>query len=206
LTGCHGGRFGANRALIAYARAYLIGWKQESSVAEVEIHAGHPHEGDELGKKVGVAVGVIGIVLAVVTIASHREHTAAVVLKTEANDQWAYYQAKKIREHQSSVGGTLLEALGTDQARVRVATDRLASERDKYAHDASDLQTVAEGKEAETRRAEARALRFDLGEGFLELGLVLSSLYFLARKWLFPFIGGLAAVVGTVLGVLGFVL
>ena len=44
-------------------------------------------------------VGVIGIVLASVTIASHRAHTAAVIYRTEANDQWAFYEAKKIREH-----------------------------------------------------------------------------------------------------------
>jgi hypothetical protein len=105
-------------------------------VAEVEIHAGHPHEGDELGKKVGVMVGVIGIVLAVVTIASHREHTAAVVLKTEANDQWAYYQAKKIREHESVVGGILLEALDTDAPRIKAGIDKLLADRDKYAREA----------------------------------------------------------------------
>ena len=172
-------------------------------MAEVEIHAGHPHEGDELGKKVGVGVGIIGIVLAVVTIASHREHTAAVVLKTEANDQWAYYQAKKIREHQSDVGITLLAALGTDPGRMKQGADTLSAQRDKYAHEAEDLKKIAEGKEAETRSAEARALRFDLGEGFLELGLVLSSLYFLSRKPLFPVIGAVAAVVGSLLGVLG---
>jgi hypothetical protein len=174
-------------------------------VAEVEIHTGHPHEGDELGKKVGVMVGVIGIVLAVVTIASHREHTAAVVFKTEANDQWAYYQAKKIREHESSVGMTVLEALG-DAARIKPASDKLAAERDKYASEAAELQKLAEDKESETHRAEARALRFDLGEGFLELGLVLSSLYFLSRKPLFPAVGGVAALAGTVLGVLGMLL
>jgi hypothetical protein len=174
-------------------------------VAEVEIHTGHPHEGDELGKKVGVMVGVIGIVLAIVTIASHREHTAAVVFKTEANDQWAYYQAKKIREHESSVGMTVLEALG-DAARIKPSSDKLAAERDKYASEAAELQKLAEDKESETHRAEARALRFDLGEGFLELGLVLSSLYFLSRKALFPAVGGVAALAGTALGVLGLLL
>jgi len=175
-------------------------------VAEVEIHAGHPHEGDELGKKVGVMVGVIGIVLAVVTIASHREHTAAVVLKTEANDQWAYYQAKKIREHESVVGGILLEALDTDAPRIKAGIDKLLADRDKYAREAGEIQKAAEEKESATRRAEARALRFDLGEGLLELGLVLSSLYFLSRKRLFPVAGVVAALAGTVLAALGFLM
>src|SRR5579885_2258233 len=66
-------------------------------MSEIEIHHEHGHEADAFGKKIGVLVGVIGILLAAVTIASHREHTAAVIHKTEANDQWSYYQAKKIR-------------------------------------------------------------------------------------------------------------
>lgn len=166
-------------------------------MAEVEIHAGHPHEGDALGKKIGITVGLIGIVLAIVTIASHREHTAAVVLKTEANDQWAYYQAKKIREHESSVGVTLIATLGSDAERVKSGTEKLEKDRAKYEHDAVDIQKLAEEKESEMSRAEARALRFDLGEGLLELGLVLSSLYFLAQKKLFPGIGVVAAIIGA---------
>ena len=46
-------------------------------------------------------------------------------------------------------------------------------------------------------------MRLDLGEGFLELGLVLCSLYFMARNNLFPIIGVLASVTGIVLAVCG---
>src|ERR1700743_3598230 len=67
------------------------------SMSEIEIHHEHGHDTDAFGKKIGVLVGIIGILLAGVTIASHREHTAAVIHKTEANDQWSFYQAKKIR-------------------------------------------------------------------------------------------------------------
>ena len=50
-------------------------------MAEVEIHTEHEHSNDEFGRRVGVIVGVIGIVLAVVTISSHRAHTAAVIAR-----------------------------------------------------------------------------------------------------------------------------
>jgi hypothetical protein len=42
-----------------------------------------------------------------------------------------------------------------------------------------------------------------LGEGFLELGLVLCSLYFLARTGFFPIFGIISAVAGTALGIWG---
>ncbi|HEV7715027.1 MAG TPA: DUF4337 family protein, partial [Steroidobacteraceae bacterium] len=66
-------------------------------------------------------------------------------------------------------------------------------------HDAADIQRVAEDKDIETKQTESRALRLDIGEGFLELGLVLSSLYFLARKKLFPAAGATSAILGLVL-------
>jgi hypothetical protein len=169
-------------------------------MAEVEIP--HAHEVDAFGKKVGVLVALIGILLSVVTIASHREHTAAVVYKTEANDEWAYYQAKKIREHQASVGATIVEALGNDPQKIAAAVKALSDQRDKYSHESEEIQKEAQAKETETHQAEGRALRFDLGEGFLELGLVLSSLYFLARKKLFPYAGVTAGVLGIILAAL----
>jgi hypothetical protein len=166
-------------------------------MAEIEIHHQHDHGGDPLGKRVGMIVGIIGVGLAVVTIASHREHTHAVLSRTEANDLWGYYQAKKIREHTSDVGAELLRALGTEPGRVEAAAAKFEAAKAKYGADAEVIQKEARAKEAETAHVEALALRYDLGEGFLELGLVLTSLYFLGRQRLFPISGGAAALAGA---------
>jgi hypothetical protein len=173
-------------------------------MAEVEIHTGHEHSTDEFGRRVGVVVGVIGIVLAVVTIGSHRAHTAAVITRTEANDQWAFYQAKKLREHLLDVGAGLATSLATDPARVQALVEKFNKDRERYKSDGEEIQKEAKAKEDETLHQEVRALRLDMGEGFLELGLVLSSLYFLAKRRFFPVLGGVAAVIGTVLGIAGF--
>jgi hypothetical protein len=172
-------------------------------MAEVEIHSAHGVSADAFGQAVGIVVGIIGVILAIVTILSHREHTAAVVHKTEANDQWAYYQAKKIREHTAQVGLGILTALAVDQNKAAAAANRFAAESAGYAKDAEAIQHVARERDAESRHAEQRALRFDLGEGFLELGLVMCSLYFLSHRRFFVALGGSAAIVGTVVGVLG---
>jgi hypothetical protein len=172
-------------------------------MAEIEIHHGHGHDDDPLAKRVGLQVGLIGVLLAVVTILAHREHTTAVISRTAENDQWAYYQAKKVREHTSEVGRELAVALG-DPARVGATVQKLEGMAAKYKADAEEIQAKAREEEQATHHAELRALRFDLGEGFIELGLVLSSLYFLGRQRLFPLAGGFAAVIGllTALSVL----
>ncbi len=99
---------------------------------------------------------------------------------------------------------TILQALGGDAAKSQAALDRLAAARTKYAADAQDIQKQATAKDKESELEEKRALLFDIGEGLLELGLVLCSLYFMARKDFFPVLGVIASAAGTILGVLGF--
>jgi ribulose 1,5-bisphosphate carboxylase large subunit-like protein len=171
-----------------------------------EIEVTPEHAADPNTRRVGILVGVVGIFLSVVTIASHRAHTDAVIHRTESNDAWAYYQAKKIREYESEVAATTLRTLGTDAAKTEASVQKLEAARAKYAADADKIQQDAKAKDAESDVEEIRALRFDIGEGLLELGLVLCSLYFLARKSFFPIFGVLAAVTGTALGIWGFLL
>ncbi|HEY4342381.1 MAG TPA: DUF4337 family protein [Steroidobacteraceae bacterium] len=174
-------------------------------MAEVEIHTSHEGGGDAFTKGVSVMVGIIGIVLAFVTIASHRAHTAAVIHRTEANDQWAFYEAKKEREHLMDVASGLLGVVQVARAdKAQTLGNQYAKERDRYASEATPIQQQAKAREAESAHEEARGLRLDLGEGLLELGLVLTSLYFLARKRLFPIIGILAAVGGAVVAATNF--
>ena len=173
-------------------------------MAEIELKP--EHADDPNTRRVGILVGVVGILLSVVTIASHRAHTKAVIDRTESNDQWAYYQAKKIRENTNDVALTLLQALAPDPATIGAVVHKLEAARDKYSDDAKDLMKEAQAKDGEQKIEESRALRFDIGEGLLELGLVLCSLYFLARKTFFPALGLLASIAGTVLGILGWML
>jgi hypothetical protein len=171
-----------------------------------EIEVKPEHAADPNTRRVGILVGVVGILLSVVTIASHRAHTQAVIHRTESNDQWSYYQAKKIRENTAEVALSLMQSLGTDASRTDAAVHKFEASRAKYASDAEKIQVDARAKDKESEVEEHRALYFDIGEGLLELGLVLCSLYFLARKLFFPLFGVLSSLSGTVMGVLGFML
>src|ERR1700727_2669488 len=96
-----------------------------------EIEVTPEHASDPNTRRVGILVGVVGVLLSVVTIASHRAHTQAVIHRTEANDEWAYYQAKKNREYTSEVTISLLQALGPDLAKTAAPVQKLNSARDK---------------------------------------------------------------------------
>jgi hypothetical protein len=175
-------------------------------MAELEIH----HEGgettDEFGKRVGAMAAIIAIFLAVATISSHRAHTAAVVEKTEANDQWSDYGTKRTRLHNYELGKDLIHVMGPKTEEAEKVVAKYEKEIKRYEVEAKEIQHRAIEANEESKISEKRALRFDLGEGFLELGLVLSSLYFLSKKKLFPVIGVTAAILGTCLGASGYLI
>jgi hypothetical protein len=171
-----------------------------------EIEVSPEHASDPKSRVVGILVGIIGIFLSVVTIASHRAHTQAIIERTQVNDDWAFYQAKKIRANTSDVALSILQAMGTDPAKSADIVQKLTAARDKELGDTKTLEAQAHESHDKTELEERRALRFDIGEGLLELGLVLSSLYFLSRNLLFPAFGLLSAAGGLILGVLGWML
>src|ERR1700730_7276477 len=125
-------------------------------MAEVEIHTGHDHSGDSFAQGVGVAVGVIGIILAIVTIGSHRAHNAAVINRTEENDQWSFYQAKKNRQQMLDVGADLARSLSTDERRVKHIIDKYAKQSAHYSEEPKDIEKEARLSHDETTREEGR--------------------------------------------------
>jgi hypothetical protein len=175
-------------------------------MAELEIHTESEHSVDPLGQKVGVLAAVLAVALGMVTIASHRAHTEGVLLKTEANDRWSFYQSKRIKFHSLELGEQLVAVLGAKSPESAKAVESFRSEQARYNKESQDVMEEAQKKEAEASRIERRALRFDLGEGLLEIALVLSSLYFIARKMLFPVIGIIAGIAGAVMAIAGLTL
>ena len=168
-------------------------------MAELEIHTESEHTADPRGQKAGILAAVLAVVLGVVTIASHRAHTEGVLLKAEANDRWSFYQSKRIKLHSLELGEQLVAVLGAKTPETAKSLENFRSEQARYEGESKEVQEEARKKEAEGARVEHRALRYDLGEGLLEIALVLTSLYFIARKMLFPFIGIIAGVAGAVI-------
>ncbi|PYT33999.1 MAG: hypothetical protein DMG58_05910 [Acidobacteria bacterium] len=174
-------------------------------MAELEIHTESEGAADPRGQKVGVLAAVLAVALAIVTIASHRAHTDAVLLKTEANDRWSFYQSKRIKLHSLELGEQLVTLLGAKNAETAKAIEDFRSDQARYEEDSKKVMKEAQEKEAEASRIEQRALRYDVGEGLLEIALVLSSLYFISRKMLFPVIGIVAGIAGALTAIAGFI-
>ena len=170
---------------------------------ELEIHHEHGHEPDPTGQKVGILAAVLAVGLGIVTIASHRAHTAAIIHKSTANDDWSHYQATRVKFHNLELGEQLVTVFGAKGDSGEKMLASYATQKKKYDQQGKEIQAQAEAADASSEAAEKQALRFDIGEGLLEIGLVLTSLYFISRKKMFPVMGVVAGVVGLGIAITG---
>jgi len=170
---------------------------------ELQEHAEHAQHHPNLAP-VSLTMAVLAVMVAVVTLLGHRAHTEEVVLQAKASDQWSYYQAKNIREHEDELFADLSAAVANNDATgMAKFHDKSAQEGDRYKHEKGEIQDEARKLENEVARERKRADRYDLAEVFLEIGLVITSITLLSGKRIFWHLGIVLSVVGVVVAVTG---
>jgi hypothetical protein len=154
---------------------------------------------------VSLTMAILAVLIATVSLLGHRAHTEEILLQTRATDQWAYYQAKNIRRNNLEALDDVLTALeNTKEERAQEVQKRFHDEIDKYRDQQKDIQNEARGLEAEVGRASRRADRFDLGEVFLEIALVVTSITLLTDKRTYWYFGFVLATIGVIAAGSGF--
>ena len=174
---------------------------------EIELHYENEKHSDPRSQRVGIQAAWLAVLLTVVTIASHRAHTQAVVMKMEANDEWSFYQSKKLKSHVLELGVDLIGSLaGKDTAKSVELQDKYRKEMARYNRENQETQKKARERGGASELAEIQALRYDLGEGLLEMGLVLASMFFIAKRNIFPVMSMIAGIAGAALAASGWFL
>ena len=153
---------------------------------------------------VSLTMAVLAVFVAVVSLLGHRAHTEEVVLQAKSSDQWAYYQAKNIREHEDQLFSDLAAVVSSNDAGAMTKfREKSAQEAERYKHDKEAIQEEARKLEQEVAKERNRADLFDLAEVFLEIGLVVTSITLLSGRRIFWHFGIGLSVVGVVVAVMG---
>lgn len=163
---------------------------------ELQEHAEEAHHKPDMAP-VSLTMAVFAVLVAVAALLGHRAHTEEVVLQAKSSDQWAYYQAKNIRQHEDE----LFVASNSAASEVR---DKYAKEAERYKHDKDEIQDEARKLEGEVATERKRADRYDLAEVFLEIGLVITSITLLSGRRIFWHLGIVFGFVGVAIAVSGF--
>jgi hypothetical protein len=170
---------------------------------ELQENAEHAHHNPSLAP-VSLTMAVLAVCVAVVSLLGHRAHTEEVVLQAKASDQWEYYQAKNIRQHEDELFADLATVVGSKDAGEMVKFhEKSALEAERYKHEKGEIQDEARKLEGEVAMERSRADRYDLAEVFLEIGLVITSITLLSGRRIFWHLGIVLSVVGAIVAVSG---
>jgi len=167
-----------------------------SVTEELEEHAEHAH--DPFSRRAGAGMAIIAACLAVVAVYGHISTTEELLAQQKAADQWAFYQAKTLRRYQSDVAQDILHSMPGETAGK--AADKYQANADRYEKESEQVQEKAKEYEKESELNGRRALRLHLGEIFLELAIVFSSLAILSHRAVFFYVGIVGAVIGVFVG------
>jgi len=129
---------------------------------------------------VSLTMAVLAVLVATVSLLGHRAHTEELFLDTlSLSAATAPQQTAKLQQ-------------------------KYAQDIDRYRNDQKDIEDKARDLEKEVVFERNRADRFDLGEVFLEMGLVITSITLLTRRRAFWGVGSALAVVGIIVTATGF--
>lgn len=175
-------------------------------LSELQENAEHGRENPSLAP-ISVTMAILAVCVAVVSLLGHRSHTEELLMQNRATDQWAYYQAKNIRLHNYDMGLDMLPLIDfKDKEQAGKVQEKYKAQVNRYTKEQAEIEEQAKDFEGESARAQRKADRFDMGEVFLEIALVITSLALLSRKQMFWFLGMIFGVAGLAVAMTGYLM
>lgn len=166
---------------------------------ELREHAEHAHEHPDLAP-VTITMAVLAVLVATVSLLGHRSSVEEVVLQNKVTDQWSYFQAKNIRRHTDELFADLTTVVtAKDDAGIAKLREKYLAEAERYKGEQDELSNKNRELEVESELVHRKTDRFDLGEVFLEIALVITSITLLSGRRIFLHLGLFMAAAGILI-------
>ena len=184
-------------------------------MAEVEVP--NPEELHERGEKtfsrrVALTTAIYAIVLSIAALGGNNAVKEMLLAQQQSSDQWAFYPAKVIREHQYRSQKMVLETQlaepstvkGAEREKLAALAAKFAEEEKRYAAEKKDIEKDAKKLEHARDVFRDRHPYFEFGEVLLQIAIVSASVSILSTsRQMFWFSLGLA-VLGALLAANGY--
>jgi hypothetical protein len=171
-------------------------------MSEVEHHlerAEHAQHAslNPLDRRVTMTIAIIAVMLATVTLLSHRAHNETLQLEIHANDnltlasdKWNQYQAKKNRLYQYQSAMEMVRVLAKDPGekadeQVKLWKGKVETyqeDSEKLQKEAREFENLAKEKKEHSEHIHHVSDRFDFAELSVQIGLVLCSIAVLTKR------------------------
>jgi hypothetical protein len=174
-------------------------------MAEVELpnpEEIHERARDRFARRVALVTAVYAVMLALAALGGNHAMKEMLLAQQKSSDQWAFYQAKVIREHQYRAQKLRLEADLIERGdamkpaareKVEALMKQFAEEEKRYNVEKKDIEKEAKQLEHERDLWQTKDPYFLFAEAVLQIAIVMSSVSILSRSGtIFAFSLGLA--------------
>jgi hypothetical protein len=185
-------------------------------VAEVELPKPdelHEHAANSFSRRVALVTAIYAVVLAIAALGGNHAMKEMLLAQQQSSDQWAFYQAKVIREHLYRAQKMRLEVDLAERAaapradareKMEALLKKLDEEEKRYNGEKRDIEKDAKNLEAMRDSFQARDPYFLVAEALLQIAIVMSSVSILARSGLIFSFSLVLAVIGAALTANGY--
>jgi len=163
-------------------------------MAEVELpnpEELHERREDHFSRRVALVTAVFAVLLAIAALGGNHAMKEMLLAQQKSSDQWAFYQAKVIREHQYRGQKLRLEvdliergASIKPEAREKLEglMKKFGEEEKRYNEEKKEIEKEAKTLEHERDRWQGRDPYFLFAEALLQIAIVMSSVSILSRS------------------------
>ena len=185
-------------------------------MAEVELpnpEELHERRENHFSRRVALVTAVFAVLLAIAALGGNHAMKEMILAQQKSSDQWAFYQAKVIREHQYRgqklrLEVDMIERGDSVKPEAREKLDalikRFAEEEKRYSDEKKDIEKEAKKLEHERDLWQARDPYFLFAEALLQIAIVMASVSILARSGIIFAFGLVLACAGALLTLNGF--
>jgi Domain of unknown function (DUF4337) len=175
----------------------------------------HEKAESSFGRRVALVTAVFAVMLALAGLGGNNATKEMLLAQQQSSDQWAFYQAKVIREHQYRSQKMRLEADLIERGpslrpeareKLEALLRKYDEEEKRFGAEKKEIEQAAKRLEAARDRFQTKDPYFDVAEVFLQIAIVMSSVSILSRSRPIFFFSVLLALIGATLTLNGYAL
>ena len=140
-------------------------------------------------KRIALITAIYAVLLAITALGGNKSMKEMLLGQQEASDQWAFYQAKVMREDLYKIQRLNMEANFIERSdsmkpearsRFKATINSMAVEENRYASEKKDIEHEARKAEKERDINKRRDPYFEFAEGLLQISIVMASIAILS--------------------------
>jgi hypothetical protein len=185
-----------------------------------EVEIPNPEELEEMRntgftRRVAITTAIYAVMLAIAALGGNNAMKDMLLAQQQSSDQWSFYQAKVIREHEYRIQQKRLEVELAERGAGMAPEARqqyeallaeFTAETKRYNTEKKDIEKDAKKLEHERDVNRQRDPYFDFAEVLLQIAIVMSSVSILSRSRLMYGLSLILALSGTFLMINGYAL